>query len=93
MATLYKTDNTQVEVRPDNRGVFTLEELQSYVGGYIELLRTHSGSPMFVNEDGKNKDLAYNKEATAAYIHGDKPGHYIVGNALVCSEKESGGER
>ena len=64
---------------------FTLEELQDYVGGYIEIiyLAGRGGSPnndptiMVVNEEGLLDKLKYNEKAAEIALHG------IVGDVLV----------
>jgi hypothetical protein len=53
-----------LDVKPDNKKVFTLKELQSYVGGYIQMLRLPSGETLICNEDGMNLELATNTLAT-----------------------------
>ena len=55
MATLYKTDGQPEEVKPRSGDVFELDELQTIVGGYIEIVRTHSNKAMVINEEGKLK--------------------------------------
>lgn len=62
----------------------TLQEMQAYVGGYIEHVSlTFDGHPLslIVNEDGRRLGLPTNAQATALTVGrvlGD-----IVGNAIV----------
>ncbi len=63
MATLIKTDGTQVEVHPANGKRFTLDELQGFVGGLVEMIDLSEGI-MWVNEEGKLDDLPMNTKAT-----------------------------
>ena len=81
MATLIGTDGRTYQVRPSNGVHFTLEELQGFVGGYIEVVRTLDGQFMVINELGKLEGLELNIPATRLYIHGRSD--VIVGNALV----------
>ena len=60
---LYRTDGTQVGVVPANRRNFTLEELQGYVGGYIETVQLTHGT-MYCNEEGLFNGLPFNRLAT-----------------------------
>jgi hypothetical protein len=73
-----KTDGTTEIVPQLEGGTFTLQELQDYVGGYIELVQLGNGTVMVVNEEGLIKNLPFNLEASKiASID-------IVGNVLVC---------
>ncbi len=84
MAILYKTDGTTESIKPKGK-YFSLEELQDFVGGYIELVHTCDGKNMYVNEEGKMYDLPPNLKATdIANIGND----YICGNAIVVEESE-----
>lgn len=97
MATLYRVmqasslvcacDN--IEVQPKNGSDFSLEELQDFVEGYIEVVRLKDDKIMVVNEEGKLNGLPFNVGATLAYNEGT--GRYddiILGNALVCKKEE-----
>lgn len=85
---LYTPDGRTKEVRPANGIHWTLAELQSFVGGYVEVLRTVDGGFMAINELGKVVDppLELNIPATRLYIHGRKD--VILGPALVVDTKE-----
>ena len=65
---------------------FTLEELQKYVGGLIEIVRTKDGKPMIINEEGKINDLPINQKATAIYPYNEYD--FIIGDVLICQEDE-----
>ena len=90
MATLLKPNGESVEVKPRYGKKFKLEELQKFVGGYIELVTLADRRQMFVNEDGKYKaDLERNAAATKLFHEaGGMPNDQIVGNAIVCWKKE-----
>ena len=64
MATLYKTDDTVETVRPANGEDFTLEELQGFIGGYIEKVNLNAKQFILCDEDGKSKQLHRNSNAT-----------------------------
>ncbi|HTF68654.1 MAG TPA: DUF3846 domain-containing protein [Edaphobacter sp.] len=84
MATLYREDGTTDDVLPANGINFTLEEMQTLVGGYIQLCRTLDNKLiMVVDEDGKVKGEGkpINIAATSAYIYGEHDP--IVGSAVV----------
>lgn len=78
--TLISVDGTETQVE-SAKAKFSLEELQGFVGGYIELTRTNDGRDMYVNEEGKLEGMPYNAKATALYRHGGADP--IVGPALV----------
>lgn len=88
-ATLIKTDGTQVAVAPGHGDKFTLEELQDFVGGYIELAYKDEDMLIICNEEGKLHGLPINVVATtlwhekASWSYGD----YLVGDVLVCDAK------
>lgn len=65
-------------------GKFSLEELQTAVGGYIELvpIRSLTGDFLVVDEDGLSKELPLNNDASA---FANKP---IVGTALLIQSKD-----
>lgn len=91
MATLLKTDFTMTEVQPKNGKDFTLEELQGYVGGFIQIIHSDvDDSIMVVNEDGKLCGLPENVNATIAAILKDMIGwsDRIVGDVIVCRSEE-----
>lgn len=87
MATLYKTDGTISTVKPNNGRDFSLEELQKFVGGYIEIVYLDD-SLMVVNEEGKLMGLELNRAATNLYRHYIGVDDHIVGDALVCRQGE-----
>lgn len=96
MATLYKfTDPNdafalciETEVSPKNGKYFSLEELNSFVDGYIEIVDLMDGRLMVVNEEGKLIGLPLNLLATVEYQKAYGPIDQIVGNALVCKKGE-----
>lgn len=82
MAKLIKFTGTVEEVKPANgTNCFTLEELQGFVGGYIELV-PFKPFPLIVNEEGRLLELPINETAT------EISGIILVGNVLELSEDE-----
>lgn len=88
MAIIIKTDGTILEIEPVNGKDFKLEELNAIVNGYIEIVYLNDGQIMVVNEEGLIKGLPYNKEATRRVFMGTYLPYYIVGDVLVCNQKQ-----
>jgi len=86
MATLIRSNGDIVEVFPEDGKEFNLEEMQLYVGGYIEIVLTRDNKHMIIDEEGKIKNKRYNDKATALYKHGNHD--QIVGDALLCEHGE-----
>jgi|TARA_B110000263_G_C15200996_1_gene460633 hypothetical protein len=64
-----------------------LEDMQEYVGGYIETLSLTNGYTMVINEDGRQQNLKHNPEATKIYQdNGGLAGMDIVGNAMIVKD-------
>lgn len=82
------------EVKPADGKEFTLEELQGYVGGNIEISRFPDGRLMVSNEAAKVEHLPVNVEATMIYRHA-WTGHSdwaaadtVCGQVLLCNSEE-----
>jgi hypothetical protein len=92
MATRINADGTRTEIAPADGATFSLVELQTIVGGYIEAVRLRSGAWMFVNEDGKRLGLPTNVVATTiAHERGYLPADdWIVGDVIVTTPHEAG---
>ena len=88
MATLYRTTGFQEQILPLNHVSFSLEEMQTLVGGYIQMAFTHDGKVIVLDEEGKLKGKAVNHVATTHYRFGSHD--HIVGEALVGSPSEMG---
>lgn len=87
MAKLMKANGDVLDVHPINEGgVFTLQELKEFVGGYIECVFLPNGKQVIiVNEEGKLLGLPYNNTATEAMrLAFQGTTDYIVGDALLC---------
>lgn len=88
MAKLYKTNGEVIEVSPKNNRDFTLEELQSFVEGDIEIINLTAEKILIVNEEGKINKLPFNELATELWKKYYGRTDYIVGNALLCNSDE-----
>lgn len=90
MAYFIPCDGELEHVYPNDNQHFTLEELQSYVGGYIEIVHLSDSQCMVVNEEGKLQQLSFNSLAThtAHFWMAIAEDDYIVGNALICRSSE-----
>lgn len=80
MALLLREDGTREEVKPAKGKCFSLPELQSLVGGYIEFARTRDHHIMIIDEEGKLKGKQVNLIASALYLYGEHDP--IVGAAV-----------
>lgn len=88
-ATLYRTDGTSETVLPTNGNNFTLEALQRYVGGDIELLYSADrGTIMVVNEEGLLKKLPPNEKATNWAMREGASYSVIVGNTVIMNANQ-----
>jgi hypothetical protein len=83
MAELIKSSGEITPIAPKNGKSFDLQELQGYVGGYIELVRLSDGKVMVVNEEGKLHGLPVNQMASAIYLRDS-----IVGDVVVCTNRQ-----
>ena len=81
---LLKADGSVTDYPPKGK-TYTLEEMQTAVGGYIEIVHVGRRHLMVVNEEGKLNGLPVNKKATELY---NNPNDEIVGDALVCSNQD-----
>tara|TARA_R110001632_G_C11210121_1_gene404256 strand:- start:47 stop:382 length:336 start_codon:yes stop_codon:yes gene_type:complete len=83
-----------VEVMPQNKNFFQLEELQKIVGGYIQIiyLKKHldsNGTPLALicNENGKYEDLLTNYHATLIWEANYGASDVMVGDILITPQK------
>lgn len=84
-ALIIRTDGTISEAYPANGTDFTLEEMQSAVGGMVETVALDEDNLMLVNEEGKLLALPYNQQADMLfrYCH-NITDDQIVGDVLIC---------
>ncbi len=89
---LIKTDGTETEVEAENGKRFTLEELQSFVGGTIDVQILPDGRAIYLNDNGKNEGLEVNEKASRIWQEAYPIDQYpfnndgtIVGDVLILS--------
>lgn len=90
MAQLIGANNTQSTLVPNNDGMFTLQELQGVVKGYIEIIALPDGNVMVMNEEGKLRQLPYNRIATEKARGVIGFDDFISGDVVICTRKEAG---
>ncbi len=84
MATLIKSNGVQQEVSPKNGTDYSLEELQGFVGGDIEIISVSPTEIMVLNEEGLIYGLPFNIKASDMFGEGG----YVVGDVLICKNEE-----
>ena len=76
---LFKTSGDPEAFPPSNGNSYSLEELQTAVDGYIEIVNLmDSHLVLVVNEEGLRRNLPVNDKAS------DIAGRLIVGDSLLC---------
>jgi hypothetical protein len=91
MAIVLSADGSSRAILPASGESFSLKELQTIVGGYIEAVRLADGRYLILNEDGKRMSLPVNDTATRAlHAAGGMPHDRVVGDCLIVSLKEMG---
>ena len=89
MTEIIKTNGTRYPVQPADGMHFTLGELQTIVGGCIELVELDGDTTMVVNEEGKLIPLSFNLEASRIFCaHHPASEDFIVGDVLVCNNNQ-----
>lgn len=89
---IIKTDGSKHVITPKNGDKFELEELQEYVGGYIQVIRLNNkhNQCIVVNENGKLYNLQHNTEASII-AHSEKAifdTDFIVGDAVIVNYEQ-----
>ena len=82
-ATLYTTDYEVTDIVPADGKQFTIEELQGFVGGYIEIAYIQDDMIFVCNEEGKLENLSVNFNATAIWMINFGPTDIIVGDVAI----------
>ena len=87
-ARLYCSDFRIKEITPANGIYFTLEELQGYVNGRIEILPLEADDLedrlLVVHEEGKLISLPFNLPATLIWIMYYSETDFVSGDAIIC---------
>lgn len=81
-----KNTGTMQEIKPMNGSDYSLQELQHYVGGYVEVIHLGAGKLLIVDAEGKIKNKLPNRIATVWQI---ECGIYewVAGDAVLIDEK------
>jgi hypothetical protein len=96
MALLIRPGGQQPEeVFPLNNKTFTLSEIQTLIGGYMEAYRLPNDVWLILNEDGKRLNLEPNIHATVlfngVYLNSIVIQDVVVGIALLGTTEEMNG--
>lgn len=87
-AQLIKTNGEETDIEPEDGKFFGLEELQRYVGGYIEVHTLDDGRLIVINEDGLLMGLPQNPLATVAAHNLFTTGRGVVGDVVICNSDQ-----
>ena len=89
MATLIRTNGTTQQIEPKNGTDFKLEELQKYVGGYIDIIRLNNGEILVVNDEGKYTEEPNEAATKLALEHvAIFDWDYISGDVVRCKDEQ-----
>lgn len=105
MAQYIKAESKDIEVvtPSDGKRTFSLQELQSAVGGFIETIHLADGRIMVLNEEGRLLRLPINVTATrilgdvGSFVYGRHLKYFdvvaafgggLVGDVLICNNSE-----
>lgn len=86
----YLKTNCKLEVvTPKNGRDYTLEELKTFVDGYIQIIQLTQTQIMVINEEGKLIGLQPNRLATEAalLVKAIAENDFIVGDCIICDKK------
>lgn len=93
MAQVIKVNGESIQTAPAIGKSFSLKELQTIVGGYIEVIRLPNESWMVLNEEGKILNLPKNGRATVmGAAAGIGSNDFICGDVLIATSEEIGEE-
>lgn len=92
MAILIQANGLVQSVRPKDKKTFSLNELQAFVGGNIELVRLAHKTDMYLNEEGKLDGLPSNLLASYMFVHMTGTMDEIKGDVIICGPWETGDE-
>lgn len=89
---IYLAKGGKKRVEPADSKEFSLDELQEYVGGSIQMITFPSGKVLVCNENGKLENLAYNGLASEVW-HQEFPieeypennADFVVGDCIITS--------
>lgn len=88
MATIIYSNGKADTITPKQGQTFTLQELQEYVDGYIQLIPLGQGEIMILNEEGKLLGLPDNESATTFWRQLLPNAPELVGNVIIAKMSE-----
>lgn len=90
MAQLYKLlDGFRIiSVQPRNKKIFSLEEVQEMIGGYVEIVYLNGDDILLCDEEGRLKLLPINSMATEKAKAMGFNGDVLVGDVLFLKDNE-----
>lgn len=89
MAQIIRTTGEIHEVQPKNGTDFQLDEMQTIVGGYIQIVCIGDDEVMVMNEEGKYTCELNGAATTLAKMHkAIYHDDYICGDVLVCDTNQ-----
>ncbi len=90
-----KANGECISVYPKNGKDFNLEEMQKFVGGYIQIIRppSETGAILVCNDEGKLQGLPINVAATTMWqefadITSERMSDPVVGDVLLCHRSQ-----
>ena len=89
MAILIKVDSKEeLNIYPNNKETFTLEEMYKYTNSTIVEFVYLNGHIMIIDEEGKLNNKPINDIATHYFRKHNGQHDFIVGDALICDKSE-----
>lgn len=88
MAQIIRAKGMWEEVQPKNGTDFQLDELQTIVGGYIEIKPVNEREIICMDEEGNVKGKDINILATAMFQAYYNTKDFVVGDVLLCYKEE-----
>ena len=88
MAKLYEVGCPVREVQPKVGKKFTLQEAQSLVGGWVEVVHLEGDNILLCDEEGLLKEKPVNQEASVMAKRMGWKGGFLVGSVLFLKNNE-----
>lgn len=96
MAKLITISGATIDVSPKDGKRFSLEELQGFVGGYIDFVNFPSGQVACINDNGKLEGLPINEVGSSIFKkefpiekYPENNDGILVGDILILSAEEN----
>ncbi len=85
---LFKTDGYVQSIEPKDSNKFSLDELQGYVHGHIEVVPLPGNQLLVCNDEGKIQGLPINRFATLMVKEHLQPNDFLVGDVLIINSNQ-----